>query len=109
MVRAASSSILGTNSGKTSHYSVSQILAEREHEDFLQRKTRLVCTMGPACWDVDTLVTMINEGMTVARFNFSHADHDTHTKTLGRVREAAKITGKHVGILLDTKGPEIRT
>jgi pyruvate kinase len=66
--------------------------------------------MGPACWDVDTLVTLIDAGMNTARLNFSHGDHAAHGSTLARVREAAaKRPEKNVAILLDTKGPEIRT
>ena len=66
--------------------------------------------MGPACWDVETLVTLIDAGMNTARFNFSHGDHKGHGECLARVREAAALRpSKNLGILLDTKGPEIRT
>lgn len=47
--------------------------------------------------------------MNIARFNFSHGDHKSHADVLGRLREAIKIKKKPVGVLLDTKGPEIRT
>ena len=66
--------------------------------------------MGPACWDVPTLVSLIDAGMNTARLNFSHGDHEAHGATLKRVREAAaQRPEKNVAILLDTKGPEIRT
>lgn len=71
--------------------------------------TKLVCTMGPSCWDVETLKKMISIGMTVARLNFSHGDHQTHGATASRVREASKAVGRPCAIMLDTKGPEIRT
>jgi len=75
-----------------------------------QRKCKIVCTMGPACWDTDMLVKLIDAGMNVARLNFSHGDHEVHGATVKRIREAAKQhPDKPVAILLDTKGPEIRT
>ena len=74
------------------------------------RQTKIFCTMGPACWDVPTLVDLIDAGMNTARLNFSHGDHEAHGATLKRVREAAaQRPEKNVAILLDTKGPEIRT
>merc|ERR1719174_2691797 len=81
-----------------------------ESADHHMRKTKIVCTMGPSCWDVDKLVQMIDAGMNICRLNFSHGDHEAHGATVGRIREACKQRpGKHVAILLDTKGPEIRT
>jgi len=75
-----------------------------------KKKTKIFCTMGPACWDVPTLCDLIDAGMNTARFNFSHGDHEGHGACLKRVREAAAMRpDKKVGILLDTKGPEIRT
>lgn len=50
------------------------------------RKTKVVCTLGPACWDVDMLVKMLDAGMNVARFNFSHGDHKTHEECLDRLK-----------------------
>jgi len=74
------------------------------------KKTKIFCTMGPACWDVPTLCDLIDAGMNTARFNFSHGDHKGHGACLDRVREAAALRpNKHLAILLDTKGPEIRT
>merc|ERR1719245_1685577 len=66
--------------------------------------------MGPSCWDVDKLEALIEHGMNIARLNFSHGDHETHGNTVQKIRDAAsKFPDKPVGIMLDTKGPEIRT
>ncbi|EGO8491491.1 pyruvate kinase [Enterococcus faecalis] len=73
------------------------------------KKTKIVCTIGPASESVDMLVNLINAGMNVCRLNFSHGDYEEHGARIKNIREAVKITGKRVAILLDTKGPEIRT
>lgn len=73
------------------------------------RKTKIVCTIGPASESVDKLVQLMESGMNVCRLNFSHGDHEEHGNRIKNIREAEKITGKHVALLLDTKGPEIRT
>ncbi|GGE52027.1 pyruvate kinase [Pullulanibacillus camelliae] len=73
------------------------------------RKTKIVCTIGPASESVDKLVELIQAGMNVARLNFSHGDHEEHGNRIKNIRQAEEITGKKVAILLDTKGPEIRT
>jgi pyruvate kinase len=78
--------------------------------DTPQRKCKIICTMGPSCWDVDKLVQMIDAGMNIARLNFSHGDHEGHGACVKRIREAClQRPDKPVAILLDTKGPEIRT
>lgn len=77
--------------------------------DASKRQTKIVCTMGPSCWDVPVLEDLIDLGLSVARFNFSHGDHEGHKACLDRVRQAAANKKKHVAVMLDTKGPEIRT
>ncbi|CAN0422558.1 unnamed protein product, partial [Ectocarpus sp. 12 AP-2014] len=78
--------------------------------DESRRKVKIICTLGPACWSVETLGALVDAGMNVARLNFSHGDHEGHAGTLQRLRQALSTRrGKHVAVLLDTKGPEIRT
>ena len=72
------------------------------------RKTKIICTMGPACDDKEILIKMINNGMNVARINMSHGTYDEQEQRIKRVKEAIKETGENIAILLDTKGPEVR-
>ncbi|MDN4592943.1 pyruvate kinase [Polycladomyces subterraneus] len=73
------------------------------------RKTKIVCTIGPSSEDPETLKRLILAGMNVARLNFSHGSHEEHGRRIEAVRRAAAELGRTVAILLDTKGPEIRT
>ncbi|MDS9471737.1 pyruvate kinase [Sporosarcina pasteurii] len=73
------------------------------------RKTKIVCTIGPASESVEVLEKLIDAGMNVARLNFSHGNHAEHKVRIDRINEVARKKGKVVGILLDTRGPEIRT
>ncbi len=73
------------------------------------RRTKIVCTLGPASNDRDILLEMARQGMDVARFNFSHGEHDEHRHRMSLVREVEKELGKPIGLMLDTQGPEIRT
>ena len=75
----------------------------------MNKRTKIVCTMGPACDDENILREMIKAGMNVARFNFSHGSHEEHHERMERVKRISRELGIPVGILLDTKGPEIRT
>ena len=73
------------------------------------RKTKIVCTIGPASESPEMLKTLMQNGMDVARLNFSHGDYEEHATRIQRIRQAAKEVDKTVAILLDTQGPEIRT
>ena len=73
------------------------------------RKVKIVCTLGPACANLEMLDSLLHAGMNVTRFNFSHGDYETHGKMLDIVREVEKKNGVPIATLLDTKGPEIRT
>ncbi len=73
------------------------------------KKTKIVSTLGPASNTVEIIAELIEEGANVFRFNFSHGNHQEQKERMEQVREAVKQTGKDVGILLDTKGAEIRT
>ncbi len=75
----------------------------------LIRKTKLVCTLGPSVDDYESVKRLIDYGMNVARFNFSHGTHDEHRSRLENVRRASEELGTPVATMLDTKGPEIRT
>lgn len=73
------------------------------------RKTKIVCTIGPASESEEMLEKLMNAGMNVARLNFSHGSHEEHKARIDSIRKVSKKLGKTIGILLDTKGPEIRT
>ncbi|MCL2772513.1 MAG: pyruvate kinase [Oscillospiraceae bacterium] len=73
------------------------------------RKTKIICTIGPACESEDILRKMMLVGMNVARLNFSHGTHEEHKEKIDRIKKLRKELDLPVGILLDTKGPEIRT
>ncbi len=75
----------------------------------IPRKTKIICTLGPASERPETVRRLLEAGMNVARFNFSHGNHEEHRRRMETVRAASRETGIPVGILLDTKGPEIRT
>ena len=73
------------------------------------KKTKIVCTLGPATDSKELLKELILNGMNVARLNFSHGSHEEHEVRINRVKEVRKELGMPVAIMLDTKGPEIRT
>ncbi len=71
--------------------------------------TKVVATVGPACDDPETLLAMIRAGVSVARLNLSHGDHGDHAARIARVREASERAGLPIALMLDTRGPELRT
>ncbi|HBV88881.1 MAG TPA: pyruvate kinase [Desulfosporosinus sp.] len=73
------------------------------------RRTKIVCTIGPASESKEKVQALLAAGMDVARLNFSHGTHEEHGRRIAILKEEAAKAGKHLGILLDTKGPEIRT
>lgn len=73
------------------------------------RKVKIVCTLGPACGEPDKLRMLVEAGLNVARFNFSHGDYETHGRMLEMVRQVESEGSGPIATILDTKGPEIRT
>ncbi|MGA9870159.1 MAG: pyruvate kinase [Rhodococcus sp. (in: high G+C Gram-positive bacteria)] len=74
----------------------------------MSRRTKIVCTLGPATATSERIRELVESGMDVARLNFSHGDHPDHQANYERVRAASNDTGKAVGILADLQGPKIR-
>lgn len=72
------------------------------------KKTKIICTMGPTTDNVELLQKMMQAGMDLARFNFSHGSHEDHAMRLNLVRQAAARAGKIIATIADTKGPEMR-
>ena len=117
-----------TNNIETTGISLDMILEENRNKS---RNTKIICTIGPACWShgellqppplppvlsllsphsSEGLLGLIDNGMNLARLNFSHGDHEGHGRTVQRLREAAKERpDSHVGIMVDIKGPGLRT
>ena len=73
------------------------------------KMTKVVCTIGPKSESKEMLTKLVESGMNVMRLNFSHGDFEEHGGRIKNIREVMKETGKYVAIMLDTKGPEIRT
>lgn len=72
------------------------------------RKTKIICTLGPATEDISVMKQLMLEGMNVARFNFSHGDYNSHLNNLKKIEKLRKELDLPIATLLDTKGPEIR-
>ncbi|MEG1048381.1 MAG: pyruvate kinase, partial [Bacilli bacterium] len=72
------------------------------------KKTKIICSIGPASCPVEVMTKMVEVGMNVARINFSHATLEERIAVVKSVKEVREITGKNIAILYDTKGPEFR-
>jgi len=69
----------------------------RKPTDVGSRRTKIVCTMGPACWSEEGLATLMDAGMNVARFNFSHGSQEGHHEVLERLRKVAAEKSRNIG------------
>ena len=74
----------------------------------MDKKTKVVCTIGPASENPEMIAKLVEEGMNICRLNFSHGDYEEHGARIERIRQVSKEMKKPIGIMLDTKGPEIR-
>ncbi len=72
------------------------------------RRTRIVCTLGPASWSEERIEALARAGMDVARINFSHGTHEEHAETIARVRRVEERIGRPIAVLQDLQGPKIR-
>lgn len=72
------------------------------------KKTKIICTIGPAVASTEKILELIKEGMDGARLNFSHGTHEIHQQYINYIREAGKIAGKMIAIIQDLSGPKIR-
>lgn len=78
-------------------------------EQISEKRTKIVCTIGPATSTKEQILSLVQAGMDIARINFSHSTQDNHEKTYELLRECEQESGKPIGILADLQGPKIRT
>lgn len=74
----------------------------------MEKKTKIICTIGPASESKEMMKKLVETGMNIIRLNFSHGDFEEHGNRIKNIREVCAETGKSIAILLDTKGPEVR-
>ena len=74
-----------------------------------KKRTKIVCTIGPATSTKEKILQLIESGMDIARINFSHSNQDAHEKTFELLRDCEQESGRPLGILADLQGPKIRT
>lgn len=74
----------------------------------MKKRTKIVCTIGPASEDIETLAALTEAGMNVCRLNFSHGTHENHAELIRRIRRVRELTGEPLAILQDLQGPKIR-
>lgn len=71
-------------------------MIKKTQENYHGRRTKIVCTVGPACWSREGIAKLMDAGMNVARFNFSHGDHEGHGEVLDRLREVAMEKSRNI-------------
>ena len=81
--------------------------AELMNRNHLFKKTKVICTIGPATDNEEMITKLAEAGMNIARLNFSHGTHEEHEKRIKMIRKVSEETGITLAICLDTKGPEI--
>lgn len=74
----------------------------------MNKRTKIVCTIGPASQEVEMLTKLVEAGMNVCRLNFSHGTHENHAELIARIRSVSEATGEPLAILQDLQGPKIR-
>ncbi len=74
----------------------------------LSKRTKIICTIGPASDDTDTLIELVKAGMNICRLNFSHGTHEDHAALIKRIHKVRELTGEPLTILQDLQGPKIR-
>lgn len=94
------------NNSNIINYELHQLLIKEK--ELYMKKTKIICTLGPASKDEKTLEKMLLNGMNVARINFSHGTHEEHLETIQTFRKVRDRLNIPAGVMLDTKGPEIR-
>lgn len=82
---------------------------ERVGEEYDEKRTKIICTLGPASNKKTVLKALMRNGMDIARFNFSHGSHQEHLERVHMIKNLREELNLPVAMLLDTKGPEIRT
>lgn len=111
MQKSESNDNVGIKRGVGKFTSFSTNLSGFLYDPLLEQigKTKVVCTIGPASWSYDGLNKLLKAGMCCARLNFSHGDHKGHQKVIDTFRKVVEDSGLSCALMLDTKGPEIRT
>ena len=77
-------------------------------EDNINRRCKIICTMGPSSWDLDKLPLMFEAGMNIARLNFSHGGHEEKAELVGLIRQVEDKYNHPISILADLQGPKLR-
>src|SRR5688572_29977351 len=93
---------------KSTYARFSGLAPRRRARRSMNRRTKIVATLGPATSTAERITSLVNAGMDVARLNLSHGSHEEHREAYQHIRKASDETGRAVGVLLDLQGPKIR-